>query len=359
MTGSYKLAFDKFSENFVTKKRADYAIGKSENLLVTFNSAFPVFASMVIFSWMIYKVEGDVTTGQFIAFNAAYGAFQIALLNMTQVVTNSLQIMPLYDGLKPILNELPEYSESKELPGMLKGNVVADQVSFRYSEDTPLILDDVTVKAEPGQFIAIVGGSGAGKSTLLRLLLGFETPVSGTVFYDDHDLDSLDVLDVRRQLGVVLQNDTLVQGSLLENIIGHSGMLTIDDAWAAAEKSGIAADIKQMPMGMHTVIPAGGDVLSGGQKQRLIIARAMVKKPEILFFDEATSALDNKTQAEVSENLANLDVTRIVIAHRLSTIKGADVIYVMDRGRVVQQGSYDELMTQDGIFAELAARQIA
>lgn len=150
-----------------------------------------------------------------------------------------------------------------------------------------------------------------------------------------------------------------MQGSLLENIIGHSGMLTIDDAWAAAEKSGIAADIKQMPMGMHTVIPAGGDVLSGGQKQRLIIARAMVKKPEILFFDEATSALDNKTQAEVSKNLANLDVTRIVIAHRLSTIKGADVIYVMDRGRVVQQGSYDELMTQDGIFAELAARQIA
>lgn len=359
MTGSYKRAFAKYAEIFTAKKRADFETEKAENILITYNAMFPMISAMVIFSWMIYRVEGEVSTGQFIAFNTAFGTFQTAVLNMTQVLTNSLRIVPLYDALKPILGEMPETNEAKSIPDKLKGSISADHVSFRYGSDSPLILDNVSMRVQEGQFAAVVGGSGAGKSTLLRLLLGFEKPVSGTIFYDDQDIDSLDVLEVRRQLGVVLQNDTLIQGSIMENIIGQSGTLTINDAWHAAEMAGIAEDIKQMPMGMHTVIPAGGGVLSGGQKQRVIIARALVKKPEILFFDEATSALDNKTQAEVSKNLEQLKVTRFVIAHRLSTIKGADVIYVMDKGRLVQQGTYDELIEQDGLFAELAKRQIS
>jgi len=359
MTGSYKRAFAKYSEIFVEKKETDYSIGKAENLLLAFNSMFSLISGMVIFSWVLYKVNADITTGQFIAFNAAYGAFQGALLNMAGVVTESLNVIPLYKGLQPIFNELPESSEEKLIPDRLKSNLSVDQVCYRYEEDGPLILDNVSISAEEGQFIAIVGGSGAGKSTVLRLLLGFDKPCSGTVFYDNHDLDSLDALEVRKQLGVVLQNDTLVQGSLMENIIGQSGTLTLDDAWFAAEKAGLAEEIKQMPMGMSTVIPAGGDVLSGGQKQRVIIARALAKKPDILLFDEATSALDNVVQAEISRNLEQLDVTRIVIAHRLSTIKDADCIYVLDKGKVVQKGRYDNLISAEGLFKELAKRQTA
>jgi ATP-binding cassette subfamily C protein len=191
----------------------------------------------------------------------------------------------------------------------------------------------------------------------LRLLIGFEKPESGTIYYDKQDLDTIDILESRRQFGVAMQNGMLTQGSIFENITGQSN-LTIEDAWDAAAMAGVAEDIKAMPMGMHTVLPAGGGVLSGGQRQRIVIARSIVKKPRILFFDEATSALDNKTQAEVSRSLESLKVTRIVIAHRLSTIINADRIYVMDKGRVVQSGNYETLMAEDGLFRDLASRQI-
>lgn len=214
------------------------------------------------------------------------------------------------------------------------------------------------MRIEPGAFVAFVGTSGSGKSTTLRLLLGFETPESGSIFYDGQDLAGLDIQAVRRQIGVVLQDGKLLPGDIFTNIIGSS-LATMDDAWAAALRAGFAEDIKEMPMGMHTVISAGGSTLSGGQRQRLMIARALVNKPRILFFDEATSALDNRTQAVVSESLERLQATRIVIAHRLSTIKNADRIFVMDAGCVIEQGSYDELMALGGVFAELAIRQIA
>jgi ABC-type bacteriocin/lantibiotic exporter with double-glycine peptidase domain len=206
--------------------------------------------------------------------------------------------------------------------------------------------------------VAIVGSSGSGKSTLLRLLIGFETPASGVIYYDDQDISSIDIREVRSQIGVVLQNGKTMAGSIFQNIVGISS-LTLDDAWEAAQQAGFENDIKEMPMQMNTVLSPGAETLSGGQRQRLLVARAIVNKPRILFFDEATSALDNQTQAIVNRSLEKLQATRVVIAHRLSTIMNADRIYVLEKGHLVQHGTYEELMKQEGPFAELARHQIA
>jgi ABC-type bacteriocin/lantibiotic exporter with double-glycine peptidase domain len=218
------------------------------------------------------------------------------------------------------------------------------------------VLDDVSLEARPGEFVAVVGPSGSGKSTLLRMLLGFEKPDGGVLYYDGQDLGAVDLSAVRSQMGVVLQNSSLLSGTIFDNIVG-SAPLSMEDAWAAAEMAGLSADLKALPMGMHTVVSEGGGNLSGGQRQRLLISRALVRKPRILFFDEATSALDNRVQEQVSRSLERLNATRVVIAHRLSTIRNADRIYVMQAGRVVQSGSYDELAARPGLFAELMARQ--
>ena len=358
MTGSEKRAFVKWSELFSLNRKALFKAGLAQNLLTSFNSVFPLLTSMILFSWMIFYMSEPMSTGSFLAFISAFGAFQAALLNMTGVFTSSLSVIPIYEALKPILDTRPENDQQKSSPGRLTGDIEVAHVNFRYADDLPLVLDDVSINAAPGEFIAIVGGSGSGKSTLLRLLIGFEKPESGSIYYDKQDLDTIDILESRRQFGVAMQNGMLTQGSIYENIVGQSN-LTLEDAWDAARMAGVSDDIKAMPMGMHTVLPAGGGVLSGGQRQRIVVARSIVKKPKILFFDEATSALDNKTQAEVSQSLESLQVTRIVIAHRLSTIMKADRIYVMDKGRVVQSGTYESLMAEEGLFKELAARQIA
>jgi ATP-binding cassette subfamily C protein len=266
--------------------------------------------------------------------------------------------VPLYERAAPILKTLPEVDSTRSNPGELSGAIEANHLVFRYRPDSPLVLRDLSFTVQPGQFVAFVGPSGCGKSTLLRLLLGFEQPESGAVYFDGQDLAGLDVQAVRRQMGVVLQTGKLISGDILTNIIG-AAPLTVDDAWEAARLSGLDRDIQAMPMGLHTVINESGGGLSGGQRQRMMIARAIVAKPRLLLFDEATSALDNHTQSIVSQSLKGLKATRIVIAHRLSTIIDADRIFVVDKGRIEQSGTYEELMKQGGLFAELAKRQLA
>jgi len=359
VSGTEDRALAEWARTITEKRKLGYKAGTLQNIQVTFSGAFPIIASMAIFAWMVFKIKsGMMSTGKFLAFNAAYASFQTALLQMSNVVTTSLAVIPLFERAKPILSTLPEIDENKSPPGNLSGDFEAKSINFRYSPDGLLILKEVSIGIRPGEFVAIVGGSGSGKSTLMRLLLGFEEPEAGSIYYDGQPLDTLDIREVRRQIGVVLQNGMLMQGSIFENIVGQSG-LTIEDAWEAARMVGIEEDIKAMPMGMHTMVTAGGGTLSGGQRQRLIIARAIVKRPPILFFDEATSALDNRTQAIVSESLERLNVSRIVIAHRLSTIINADRIYVLDKGEMLQCGTYEELMAREGLFAELAKRQIA
>jgi ATP-binding cassette subfamily C protein len=283
---------------------------------------------------------------------------------LTNVITTSSAILasfntiPLYEQAKPILEARPEVDGHKADPGTLTGAIEVQHAAFRYAEDGPPVLRDVTLSVRPGEFVAFVGASGSGKSTLLRLLLAFEAPTAGAVYVDGQDLSGLDVQSVRRQIGVVLQNGRLLSGDLFTNIVG-SGLATTEDAWEAARMAGLDDDIRAMPMGMHTVVSEGGGMLSGGQRQRLMIARALVHRPRILLFDEATSALDNRTQAVVSASLERLQATRIVVAHRLSTIIKADRIFVIERGEIVEEGSYEELMRRDGAFAALARRQLA
>nr|HPK63166.1 ATP-binding cassette domain-containing protein [Spirochaetota bacterium] len=239
------------------------------------------------------------------------------------------------------------------------GNIDFNRVTFRYSSASPAIIKNISLKIKSGQFVAIVGPSGSGKSTLMRLILGFEKAESGSIAFDGQDISTIDLRKVRKQTGAVLQNGKLTADDIYSNIVGSSNDLTLDDAWSAAETAGLADDIREMPMGMHTVISEGGGTLSGGQRQRLLIARAIVKKPKILLFDEATSALDNKTQALISKSIEKLNCTRIVIAHRLSTIINADKIFVLVNGALVEEGTYEELIAQNGFFTELAKRQIA
>ncbi|MFN6465823.1 MAG: NHLP bacteriocin export ABC transporter permease/ATPase subunit [Nostoc sp. DedVER02] len=333
-----------------------------EDILAVVNKILPVLTTAILFwfaSIFLQQAnaqEGGLSTGVFLAFNAAFGTFISGATSLSSTIIDVLQVVPLWERAQPILESKPEVDSEKTDPGRLSGRLVVDHVIFRYRDDGPLTLDDVSIHAQPGEFIAFVGASGSGKSTLFRLLLGFDVPESGTIYYDGQDLAGLDIHAVRRQLGVVMQNSRLTSASIFENI-ASGAMITMDEAWEAARMAGFAEDVESMPMGMHTVISEGGTNISGGQRQRLLIARSLVLKPKILLFDEATSALDNRTQAIVSQSLERLKVTRIAIAHRLSTIRNADRIYVFENGRVVQEGNFNQLANQPGLFAQLMARQ--
>ena len=302
-------------------------------------------------------VDPHVSVGHLIVAGVAVGQVVLALGQVGQVATAAFAVAPILERLQPILTAPAEASADGRDPGRLRGSVELDEVTFTYSGSTGPAVERLSLRAAPGELIALVGPSGAGKSTIVRLLLGFESATAGAVRYDGRDLRELDVQLVRRQLGVVLQRSRLMRGSLLDNILVSSPGAGEADAWRAAELAGIAADIERLPLGMQTRVGEDNETFSGGQVQRLLIARALLRRPPVLVFDEATSALDNTTQREVSERIADLACTRIVIAHRLSTIRRADRIYVIDGGRVVAQGTYDELTEQGGMFARLVERQ--
>jgi len=361
VAGAEGRAFAYWGEKFGRQQRLQRRTQQIEDSIKVFNGALPMLASAVIFWFVSLDIQSAsdqtaLTAGTFLAFNAAYGFFISGATTLSNTLIDLLEVSTLFERARPILEGMPEVDDNKTDPGRLEGKLSLEHVTFRYQEDSAAILENVTIHAEPGEFIALVGPSGCGKSTLLRLLLGFETPEAGTVYYDDQDLARLDIYAVRRQLGIVLQNSRISAGSMFENIAG-TGFITLDEAWDAARAAGLADDITDMPMGMHTYLSEGGSTLSGGQRQRLLIARALALKPKIMLFDEATSALDNRTQAIVSESLDKMRATRVVIAHRLSTIQNADRIYVLEGGQIIQQGSFDELAAQEGLFAQLIARQ--
>ncbi len=359
VTGAESRAFFNWASNYGQQQEHLFRARMIGTALEVFNSSFPVVANLLIFAAIAFSLAQDqrFSTGDFLAFNAAFGGFLGAMLSATGALMGLLDIVPIYERARPILQTPPEITEAKAHPGQLTGDIEISHLSFSYSADGPSILQDLNLHIHAGEFVAIVGASGSGKSTLLRLLLGFEQPTLGSIYYDRQDLASLDPGSLRRQLGVVLQNGQLISGDIFSNIVGSSP-LSLDDAWTAATQAGIADDIREMPMGMHTMVSDGGSTLSGGQRQRLMIARAIVRRPRIIYFDEATSALDNQAQAMVSASLEQLHATRIVIAHRLSTIIHADRILVMAAGKIVQAGTYAELIQAPGLFADLARRQI-
>ena len=354
LAGAEKRAFAKWGRAYAETAELSY----NPPLLIRANSAITSAVSLVGTIVIYYlAAQTRVSPSEYIAFNSAFGAVSASFAALTGVALSVARIKPILDMAEPILKTEPESAENKSVVTRLSGNIELSNVYFRYNQNMPYVVNGMSLKIRAGEYIAIVGSTGCGKSTLVRLLLGFETPEKGAIYYDGKDLSGLDLRSLRRRIGTVTQDGSLFQGDIYSNIVISAPQLTLEDAWAAAELAGIADDIRAMPMGMQTLISEGQGGISGGQKQRLMIARAVAPKPKILIFDEATSALDNRTQKQVSEALDSLKCTRIVIAHRLSTIRNCDRILVLDGGRILEDGTYDQLIEKKGFFAELVERQ--
>lgn len=356
VAGAEARALRAWSDQFRRQVRAGYTAGVIEAWL-TGAAATATSAIAFVLYWVVASDTATLAPGTFLAFTAALGQFVGALTAFNTQLSAMVESIPLYRRFLPLIEADLEQAPDAAQPGNLSGDLRLEGVTFRYDPDGPPILDNVDLAARPGEFVAVTGPSGAGKSTLLRLLLAFELAESGHVLYDGKELTGLDLAAVRRQIGTVLQGDVPATGSVQSVILGDTGG-SEQDAWDAAAAAGLADDIRAMPMGMRTVVSEAGSTFSGGQVQRLTIARAIAAKPRIVLMDEATSALDNRTQAAVAQALDELDATRVVIAHRLSTIRDADRIVVLDRGRVVQTGTYDELAGVEGLFRELVHRQL-
>lgn len=354
LAGAEKRAFARWGNLYAQSAKLEYGPPAFIELNSVIALAISLVGTLVMYTM---AVKSGISVADYYAFDTAYGMVSGAFGALAGIALNVAQIKPMLTMVQPFFDAVPEVSDGKQVLTRLSGGIEMNNVSFRYSENMPLIIDNLSLKIRPGQYVAIVGKTGCGKSTLMRLLLGFEHPQRGAIYYDGKDLERIDLRSLRRRVGVVMQNGKLFQGDIYSNIVISAPWLSQDEAWEAAELAGIADDIRMMPMGMNTIISEGSGGISGGQRQRLMIARAVAPKPKILMFDEATSALDNLTQKKVSESLDALKCTRIVIAHRLSTIKQCDRIIVLDQGKIIEDGKYDELIAKNGFFAELVARQ--
>ena len=354
LTGSEKRAFARWGRLYAREAKLSYNPPFFLKISSVITLAISLIGTLVLYA---VAIRSGVSTAEYYGFNAAYGAINGAFMALAGVASTIAGFSPILNMVKPIMETVPETSEDKIQLSQVSGAIELNNVTFRYDESQPPVLDDLSLKIRPGQYVAVVGRTGCGRSTLMRIMLGFETPERGAVYYDGHDIRTVDPHSLRRRIGTVTQNGKLFSGDIYSNIVVAAPWLTMQEAWEAAEIAGIADDIRRMPMRMHTVISEGQGGISGGQRQRLMIARAIAPKPKILFFDEATSALDNVTQKKISEALDSMKCTRIVIAHRLSTIRECDRILVLDGGKILEDGTYDELIARSGFFAELVSRQ--
>lgn len=354
LAGAEKRVFARWASSYAREAALNYSppfflkINGALNLLITTGGTVLIY---------YLAVKNNVSASSYFAFSFSFGAISAAFSSLASAALSLAEIKPILEMAEPILKAEPEIQEHKEILTHLSGNVELSNISFRYQDDSPNIVDDLSLKIRSGEYIAIVGKTGCGKSTLIRLMLGFEKPNRGAVYYDGKDLNKIDLQSLRRRIGVVTQDGSLFQGDIFSNISVSAPQMSMEDAWAAAEIAGIADDIRAMPMGMFTIISEGQGGISGGQKQRLMIARAIAHKPKILILDEATSALDNRTQKMVSDALERMGCTRIVIAHRLSTIRHCDRILVLDHGKIIEEGTYEELIARGGFFSDLVSRQ--
>ena len=354
LTGAERRAFAKWGVLYSKGAELTYNPPMFLKVASVITTAISLVGTLVMYA---AAVRSGVSVAEYYAFNSAYGMVNSAFMALAGIAAGLAQVRPILDMARPILDAEPEVAEDKLVLTRLSGGIELNNVTFRYAEDMPAILDDLSLKIRPGQYVAIVGKTGCGKSTLMRIMLGFEKPQKGAVYFDGRDIQKIDLKSLRRKIGAVMQNGKMFTGDIFSNLTISAPWLTLDDAWEAAEVAGLAEDIRAMPMGMRTLISEGQGGISGGQRQRLLIARAVAPKPRILMFDEATSALDNLTQRQVSEALDRMKCTRIVIAHRLSTIRQCDRIIYLDKGKIIEDGSYEELIARNGAFAELVARQ--
>ncbi|MDR1953203.1 MAG: NHLP bacteriocin export ABC transporter permease/ATPase subunit [Clostridiales Family XIII bacterium] len=358
MSGSEKRTFHNWAQLFGEVRILTFRKERLGNIGTVFNTVVVLLSSILIYIAMMGRGEAAITTGSFIAFNVALQQLLMSCISISMIAMQLNVVVPMFKKMQPIFETEPEYDEEKADPGELSGEVEVSHINFRYTENGPPILRDVSLTVRQGEHVALVGPSGSGKSTLLRILLGFEKPDSGEIYFDGMEMKKMDIRLLRKQFGVVLQSSQLLAGNIFENIAGANPDLTQDDAMEAIRKVGLEEDMEQMPMGLHTVLSDGAGTLSGGQRQRLLIARALASNPKILFFDEATSALDNRSQKIVSDSVNRLKTTRITIAHRLSTVMECDKIVVLEDGVITETGTYRELMDLGGAFASMAKRQM-
>ena len=350
LSGAEKRAFARWGNLYAKQTELTY----KPRYITLLNTIISLVGTIVMY---YIAIKSGVSVAEYFAFNSAYAMVSGAFTALASIVITISNIQPTLEMALPILEAEPELAEGKQVITRIQGGIELCNVSFQYDQDSPLIIDNLSLKIKPGQYVAIVGKTGCGKSTLIRLLLGFEKAQKGAIYFDGKDINNIDLKSLRRKIGVVMQTGKLFMGDIFSNITISAPWLKLDDAWEAAEMAGIAEDIRRMPMGMNTLISEGSGGISGGQRQRIMIARAIAPKPRILIFDEATSALDNITQKTVSESLDSLKCTRIVIAHRLSTIKHCDRILYLENGKIIEDGTYDDLIKLNGKFAELVERQ--
>ena len=357
VAGAENNAFTYWARQFSQSKKLEMHAQNVQNVIATLMAIFPILVFIIIFAVVMQLEEmGQLSIGDFLAFNSAFMTLSIAVFSLSNIIMQAAPIIPLWKRSHVVVEEPQEILIKKSNPGQLTGNIRLDHISFGYEKEGAFILNDVSIRIEPRQMVGIIGPSGSGKSTLMRMILGFETPHSGAVYFNDRDLTHLNINEVRKQMGVVLQGGGIIAGTLYHNIVAGR-RYSEEEIDRAITLAGFKRDLQNFPMGLHTVVPMNGETLSGGQKQRLLIARALLPRPKILLLDEATSALDNRSQDEITQNIDQLDITRIVIAHRLSTIKNADKIYVIEGGSVAQSGSFQELAKQEGFFSEMLKRQ--
>jgi NHLM bacteriocin system ABC transporter ATP-binding protein len=354
LAGAEKRVFSLWGNLYAKQAELQYHPPLFLRLNAVITQAISLVGTIALYS---IALGTGVGVSQYYAFTAAFGRLSAAFTALAGIAISVAQIRPILEMAEPILKAEPEVTGDKPVAGALTGRIEVNDVSFRYGENQPYVFRDLSMTIRAGEYVAIVGRTGCGKSTLVRLLLGFEKPENGSVFYDNYDLSHTDPVSIRKSIGAVMQNGQLLMGDIYSNITLSAPLLSVDEAWEAAEVAAVADDIRNMPMGMHTLISEGAGGISGGQKQRLLIARAVAPKPKILIFDEATSALDNITQKQVSEALDAMKCTRLVIAHRLSTIRHCDRILFVENGEIAEEGTYEELIEKNGKFADLVARQ--
>ena len=355
LTGSENRAFTLWLDKYTDASHYIYNPALDRRFLPALLQLCNIGGTVLLYYFIL---STDVSMSNYIAFTSAYGMIAAAITTLVATIPEMAQAKPMLDNLKPLLEATPEIEQNAPQVDELMGSIEMNDVSFRYSDDSPLVIDNVSLSIAPGEYVGIVGKSGCGKSTLMRLLLGFEKPLKGEIFYDNYDLAKVDKTSLRRKIGCCLQNGSLFTGDLFRNITITAPWSTHDDAWEALRMADMEKDVRRMPMGLHTVVVEGSGGFSGGQKQRLLIARALIGHPQIIFFDEATSALDNISQKQVSDNLDSLHCTRVVIAHRLSTIRHCDRIIVLDQGHIAEEGNFEELMAKKGLFYEMSLRQM-
>ena len=359
VAGAEGSAFAFWAQDYRQLKQAELALGDREAHSAALAAALPHLAGAVLFLATMLLNQENVQVGQFLVVYATLMVFVAAVARLGQSFSQIAAITPQLDSVQPFLAASPRRNYSNgQSTTMLGGELLFDHVSFQYGPNSAPVLDDVSLHVRPGEFVAIAGESGAGKSTLFRLALGIDQPTVGTVNYDGRDLRNLNINEVRRQIGTVPQHIQLYQEDIWDNIVGSTDSISEEEVWSAAKLAGCDSSIASMPMSMRTCVGISDTLISGGEAQRIRIARSLLQNPRILLLDEATNWLDNNSQAKVMDSLAGLAMTRIVIAHRLSTLRQADRIYVLQAGKVIQVGSFDELSTIEGVFQGLVRRQM-